>query len=156
MSGGDIATPLRELVGKQSNVQVLLGEVTNIHPESKQIAFNGKAYSYYHLVLAMIRQHVLRPRRMAHLCAADENPRARKRDPSTSTWHGTAEQTQILKRVSSADRGNVGAGPSGCEMAGAVSELMRWALNNAFKQLDSKKTRIVLVNPGDRVLRAMS
>ena len=50
----------------------------------------------------------------------------------------------------------VGAGPSGCEMAGAVSELMRWALNNAFKQLDSKKTRIVLVNPGDRVLRAMS
>ena len=49
----------------------------------------------------------------------------------------------------------VGAGPSGCEMAGAVSELMRWALNNAFKQLDPQKTRIVLVDPGDRVLRAM-
>ena len=49
----------------------------------------------------------------------------------------------------------VGAGPSGCEMAGAVSELMRWALNNAFKRLDPQKTRIVLVDPGDRVLRAM-
>ena len=49
----------------------------------------------------------------------------------------------------------VGAGPSGCEMAGAVSELMRWALNNAFKQLDPQKIRIVLVDPGDRVLRAM-
>ena len=49
----------------------------------------------------------------------------------------------------------VGAGPSGCEMAGAVSELMRWALKNAFKQLDPHKTRIVLVDPGDRVLRAM-
>jgi hypothetical protein len=49
----------------------------------------------------------------------------------------------------------VGAGPSGCEMAGAVSELMRWALNNAFKQLDPNKTQIVLVDPGDRVLRAM-
>ena len=49
----------------------------------------------------------------------------------------------------------VGAGPSGCEMAGAVSELMRWALNNAFKQLDPNKTRIVLVDPGERVLRAM-
>ena len=49
----------------------------------------------------------------------------------------------------------VGAGPSGCEMAGAVSELMRWALKNAFKQLDPQKTRIVLVDPGDRVLRAM-
>ena len=40
-------------------------------------------------------------------------------------------------------------------MAGAVSELMRWALNNAFKQLDPQKTRIVLVDPCDRVLRAM-
>ena len=30
VSRGDIATPLRELVGKQSNVQVLLGEVTNV------------------------------------------------------------------------------------------------------------------------------
>ena len=52
VSRGDIATPLRELVGKQSNVQVLLGEVTNVYPEGKQIVFNGKAYSYDHLVLA--------------------------------------------------------------------------------------------------------
>ena len=49
----------------------------------------------------------------------------------------------------------VGVGPSGGEMAGAVSELMRWDLNNAFKQLDPQKTRIVLVDPDDRVLRAM-
>ena len=35
------------------------------------------------------------------------------------------------------------------------SELMRWALNNAFKKLDPQQTRIVLVDPGDRVLRAM-
>ena len=40
-------------------------------------------------------------------------------------------------------------------MAGAVSELMRWAMENAFKQLDPNKTRIVMVDPGDRVLRAM-
>ena len=43
VSRGDIATPLRELVGKQSNVQVLLGEVTNVYPEGKHIVFNGKA-----------------------------------------------------------------------------------------------------------------
>ena len=38
---------------------------------------------------------------------------------------------------------------------GAVSELMRWAMENAFKQLDPHRTRIVLVDPGERVLRAM-
>ena len=46
VSKSDVATPLRELVGKQDNVQVLLGEVTTVNPEGKQIVFNGKAYSY--------------------------------------------------------------------------------------------------------------
>ena len=51
VSRSDVATPLRELVGKQDNVQVLLGEVTTVNPEGKQIVFNGKAYSYDHLIL---------------------------------------------------------------------------------------------------------
>ena len=52
VSRSDVTTPLRELVGKQDNVQVLLGEVTTVNPEGKQIVFNGKAYSYDHLILA--------------------------------------------------------------------------------------------------------
>ena len=42
VSRSDVATPLRELVGRQENVQVLLGEVTTVNPKSKQIVFNGK------------------------------------------------------------------------------------------------------------------
>ena len=158
VSRGDIATPLRELVGKQRNVQVLLGEVTNVDPEGKQIIFNGKACSYDHLVLATgsgstffghdewrtfappmkILEHAeeIRRRLLMAMEQAEQTP-----DPDARQFL----QTVVI----------VGAGPSGCEMAGAVSELMRWALKNAFKQLDPKKTRIVLVDPGDRVLRAM-
>ena len=43
VSRSDVATPLRELVGKQDNVQVMLGEVTTVNPEGTQIVFNGKA-----------------------------------------------------------------------------------------------------------------
>jgi len=158
VSRGDIATPLRELVGKQRNVQVLLGEVTDVHPEGQQIVFNGKAYSYDHLVLATgsgstyfghedwrtfappmkILEHAeeIRRRLLMAMEQAEQTP-----DPSAREFL----QTVVI----------VGAGPSGCEMAGAVSELMRWALNNAFKQLDPTKTRIVLVDPAERVLRAM-
>ena len=158
VSRGDIATPLRELVGKQRNVQVLLGEVTNLYPEGKQIVFNGKTYSYDHLVLATgsgstffghddwrtfappmkILEHAeeIRRRLLMAMEQAEQTP-----DPNARQFL----QTVVI----------VGAGPSGCEMAGAVSELMHWALNNAFKQLDPSKTRIVLVDPGDRVLRAM-
>ena len=139
-------------------MQVLLGEVTNLYPEGKQIVFNGKTYSYDHLVLATgsgstffghddwrtfappmkILEHAeeIRRRLLMAMEQAEQTP-----DPSARQFL----QTVVI----------VGAGPSGCEMAGAVSELMHWALNNAFKQLDPSKTRIVLVDPGDRVLRAM-
>ena len=158
VSRGDVAIPLRELVGTQRNVQVLLGEVTAIYPDGKQIVFNGKACSYDHLVLATgsgstffgheewrtfappmkILEHAeeIRRRLLMAMEQAEQTP-----DP---------EARQFLQTVVI-----VGAGPSGCEMAGAVSELMRWAMKNAFKQLDPDKTRIVMVDPGERVLRAM-
>ena len=37
-----MATPLRELVGRQENVQVLLGEVTTVNPEGKQIVLTAR------------------------------------------------------------------------------------------------------------------
>ena len=49
----------------------------------------------------------------------------------------------------------VGGGPSGCEMTGALSELLRNAMQREFKQLDPTTTKIYLVDPGERVLRAM-
>ena len=52
VSRGDVATPLRQLVGAQRNVQVLLGEVSEIQTEAKQVIFNGKAMDYDHLILA--------------------------------------------------------------------------------------------------------
>ena len=145
------------MVGEQNNVQVLLGEVTTVNPEGKQIVFNGKAYSYDHLILATgsgstyfghedwrtfappmkILEHAeeIRRRLLMAMEQAEQTPNPEGR---------LFLQTVVI----------VGAGPSGCEMVGAVSELMRWALNKAFKQLDPKKTRIILVNPGDRGLRA--
>jgi NADH dehydrogenase len=158
VSRGDVATPLRQLVGGQRNVQVLLGEVTQIHPAGKQIIFNGKAYSYDHLVLATgsgstffghedwrtfappmkILEHAeeIRRRLLMALEQAEQTP-----DP---------EVRQFLQTVVI-----VGGGPTGCEMAGAVSELMRNAMRREFRQLNPDTTRIVLVDPGDRVLRAM-
>ena len=43
---GDVATPLRQLVGKQSNVQVLLGEVTGLDAKKQQIHFGEKTLTY--------------------------------------------------------------------------------------------------------------
>ena len=158
VSRGDVATPLRQLVGKQRNVQVLLGEVTEINPEGQQIVFNGKAYSYDHLVLATgsgstffgheqwrtfappmkILEHAeeIRRRLLMAIEQAEQSP-----DPAARQFL----QTVVI----------VGGGPTGCEMAGAVSELMRNAMRREFKQLNPDHTRIVLVDPGQRLLKAM-
>ena len=158
VSSGDVATPLRQLVGRQSNVQVLLGEVTEIKPEEKQIVFSGKAYSYDHLVLATgsgstffgheewrtfappmkILEHAeeIRRRLLMAMEQAEQTP-----DPEARRFL----QTVVI----------VGGGPSGCEMAGAASELMRNAMSKEFRQLKLEDTRIIVVDPGDRVLRAM-
>ncbi|MEC9451948.1 MAG: NAD(P)/FAD-dependent oxidoreductase, partial [Cyanobacteriota bacterium] len=158
VSKGDVATPLRQLVGRQFNVQVLLGEVTQLNPQDKQIVFNNKSLSYDYLVLATgsgstyfgheewrsfappmkILEHAeeIRRRLLMAMEQAEQttNPNAR----------------QFLQSVVI-----VGAGPTGCEMAGAVSELMRNAMRREFKQLNPDQTKIYLVDPGERVLRAM-
>ena len=158
VASGDIATPLRELVGKQPNVQILLGEVTALIPDEHQIVFNGKTLSYDHLVLATgsgssffgkdqwrtfappmkILEHAeeIRRRLLMAMEQAEQTP-----DP---------EARQFLQTVVV-----IGSGPSGCEMAGAASRMLRWSLKDAYQQLDPTKTRILLIDPGEKVLRSM-
>ncbi len=158
VGANDVATPLRLLVGAQRNVQVLLGEVSDIQADAKEIIFNGKSFSYDYLILAAgsgstyfgheewrniappmkILEHAseIRRRLLMALEQAEQTTNPKERE---------FLQTVVI----------VGGGPAGCELAGAVSELMRNAMAKDFKQVDISRTRIVLVDPGDRVLRAM-
>jgi NADH dehydrogenase len=49
----------------------------------------------------------------------------------------------------------VGGGPTGCELAASLNDLMRHTLERDFKQIDPSHCKVTLVDPGDRVLRAM-
>ncbi|MDA7677213.1 NAD(P)/FAD-dependent oxidoreductase, partial [bacterium] len=155
---GDVATPLRQLVGKQRNVQVLLGEVTGLDAKKQQINFSEKVLTYDHLVLATgsgstyfgheewrtfappmkILEHAqeIRRRLLMAMEQAEQTP-----DPAARKFL----QTVVI----------VGGGPTGCEMAGATSELMRNAMRREFKQLNPDDSRIIVIDPGDRLLRAM-
>ena len=52
VSAADVASPLRQMVGQAPNVQVLLGEVTDVDLEGRTLLFNGHHYAYDQLVLA--------------------------------------------------------------------------------------------------------
>jgi NADH dehydrogenase len=155
---GDVASPLRQLVGQAPNVQVLLGEVEEIDTQAKQIVFNDRQLAYDHLILAAgsgssyfghdewreaappmkILEHAdeIRRRVLLALEEAEQTP-----DPARRAFL----QSVVV----------VGGGPSGCELSGSLMELMAHALGRDFKQLDPKQCKVTLVDPGDRVLRAM-
>ena len=154
----DVATPLRQMVGEAANVQVLLGEVDEIDVNAKEIVFNERRYAYDHLILASgsgssyfgreewrpmappmkILEHAneIRRRVLMALEEAEQTP-----DP---------EQRRLLQSVAV-----IGGGPTGCELAGSLIDLMRHACARDFKQLRADDCRVLLIDPGDRVLRAM-
>jgi len=158
VSEADVASPLRQLLGAAPNIQILLGEVEAIDPAARELVFNDRRYRYDHLILASgsgssyfgqeawraeappmkIIEHAdeIRRRVLLALEEAEQTP-----DP---------QRRRILQTVIV-----IGGGPSGCELAGALIDLMTHAAEREFKQLQPSHSRVVLIDPGDRLLRAM-
>ena len=158
VSEADVASPLRQLLGSAPNIQILLGEVEDIDPAAKEVVFNDRHYRYDHLILATgsgssyfgheewrpeappmkIIEHAdeIRRRVLMALEEAEQTPDPQRRE---------LLQTVIV----------IGGGPTGCELAGSLVDLMKHAVEREFKQLDGERSRVLLIDPGDRVLRAM-
>jgi NADH dehydrogenase len=154
----DIATPLRRLLRKAANVQVLLGEVVDLDPQAREVVLNDQRLHYDRLILAAgsgssyfghEEWRALAPP-MKILEHAEEIRRRLLNALEAAEQCADPERRRVLQSVVV-----VGAGPSGCELAGALIALMRDVVRSQFRQLDADQCRVTLVDPGDRVLRAM-
>jgi NADH:quinone reductase (non-electrogenic) len=161
LAPGDIAVPLRHIVRRWANVEVLLGEVSELNLDGREVTFRGRAsgagesitldydslvvaggsdYSYFGHedwraqaleVKSLDSALEVRGRILRAFEAAEERPE---------------EQERWLTFVV------VGAGPTGVEMAGQIAELARQTLRGEFRRIDPTKARVLLVEMGDRVL----
>ena len=158
VSQTDVASPLRIMIGKAPNVQILMGEVVDIDANAKEVVFNDRRLRYDHLILATgatssFFGHDEWAQYATPMKSLEDAYGIRKRVLGALE---EAEQTPDLdKRRLLQSVVVVGGGPTGCELAASLNDLMRHTLERDFKQIDPTHCKVTLVDPGDRVLRAM-
>ncbi|MBA5777097.1 NAD(P)/FAD-dependent oxidoreductase [Stappia sp. F7233] len=156
LSPADIAWPVRALLSRQKNVRVAMGRVTGVDSVLRHVQLDdGRHIPYDYLVLATGARHAYfgRDDWSAHapgLKKIDDATEIRRR---VLTAFERAEQAECEElRAALMTFVVVGAGPTGVEMAGAIAELARRTLASDFRSIDPRKTRVLLVEAGGRVL----
>ena len=155
LSPAEIASPIRAILQRAQNVNVMLGKVSGIDVERREVLAEGRRIPYDTLVLATGAQHAY----FGHGDWAAFAPGLKTIDDATyirrrillafekaETETDPAERARLLNFII------VGGGPTGVEMAGAIAELANRALASDFRSIDPRAARIILVEAAPRLL----
>src|ERR1700688_1870603 len=151
LSPGEIAAPIRWIVRRRHNIEVLLGEVQNFDLDRRVVKLEDRDVPFDYLIVAAGASH-------AYFGHDEWEPLA----PGLKTVEDALEiRRRILLAFELAERQAnsekeqvqlnfvvVGGGPTGVELAGTMAEIARKALSNEFRTIDPRKTRIVLLEGG--------
>jgi len=157
LSPGDIASPLRYVLRHAANTRVLLAEATDIDVDRRRLITSEGEVAYDTLIVATGARH--------HYFGHDD---WEKSAPSLKTIEDATEirrrlflafeaaelETDPLRRHAWLTFVLVGAGPTGVELAGALSEIARETLRNDFRSINPAEARIFLLEGTERVLPA--
>ena len=155
LSPADIAMPIRHVLSDAKNVTVYLDEIKAVHPENNSLESTGVGVKYDYLILACGATHSYFGKDHWEEFA-----------PGLKTLEMATEiRRRILMAFESAEKESdetrqkhwltfviVGAGPTGVEMAGAISEIAKQTLEADFRNINPKHTRVLLVEAGQKVL----
>ena len=153
----DIAAPIRWILRKQQNTTVLLGEIRSIEVDRKVVCmdYQNREIPYDYLIVATGSRHAY----FGHedwepiapgLKAIEDGTEIRRRfllaferaEKSTSETESSDYLTFVI----------VGGGPTGVELSGALPMIARKALYPDFRHIDTRKTRVILLEGGPRIL----
>lgn len=157
LSPGDIATPIRSLVARQSNLEVRLGEVTSIDLKERRVNLRDGELKYDFLILAAGVSHAYfgHPeweRQAPGLKSLDDALELRRR--VLTAFEQAETEPDEKKRDELLTFVVVGGGPTGVELAGAIAELARFTVARDYRRFDPRKAKVLLIEAGDRVLTA--
>jgi NADH dehydrogenase len=155
LSPAEIASPIRGILGQQQNARVMLGTVTGIDLDARRVKLGSDVVPYDTLVLAVGAQstyfgHDEWERFAPSLKTLEDALEIRRR--VLLAFERAELATDPAERMRHLSFVVIGGGPTGCELAGSISELARYALSRDFRSIDPRETRVVLVEAGERIL----
>lgn len=156
LAPGDIAEPVRKILHRHRNVEVLLAEVSGIDTTRRMVFLvGGKTIPYDALIIATGSHYNYFGRDpwaavAPGLKTIEDARRIRSRLLMTfelaEMTDNAARQAALMTTII------VGGGPTGVEMAGSISELARFTLARDFRHIRPEQARIILVEAGPRLL----
>ena len=156
LSSGHIASPIRSILRKASNVDVLLGEVVEVDLSAQEVKLReGSPARFDYLVVATGARH-----------SYFGKPEWESLAPGLKNLEDAFEvRRRVLVAFERAEREPdpvvrqalltfvvVGGGPTGVELAGALAEIRRFALRRDFRRIDPRDANVMLLEGGPRLL----
>ena len=155
LSPAEIASPVRTVLRHAANTEVLLGEVKGFDLQKRLVLLDDLDLPYDYLIVAAGATH-----------AYFGHPEWEQFAPGLKTLEDATEiRRRILMAFETAEREViahrtppplnfvvVGAGPTGVELAGAISDIAGRHLIKEFRAIDPRQSRIILLEGGPRVL----
>jgi NADH dehydrogenase len=155
LNPSDIAAPIRAVLRKQKNVSVIMGDVQAIDADRRIVTMADGELAYDILIVATGATH-----------SYFNHPEWEENAPGLKTIEDALEiRRRVLRAFEAAERETdperqqawltfviVGAGPTGVELAGALSEIARQTMLRDFRRINPSSARVILVEGKERVL----
>jgi NADH dehydrogenase len=158
LSPADIAQPIRSILSKNKNIEVLMDEVESVEMDQRRVQlYSGAAIEYDYLILATGSTHSYFGKNDWAQCA-----------PGLKTVEDAIEiRRRVLLAFELAEREMVetgahpvlnfviiGGGPTGVELAGAISDISKLYMRHDFRHIDTSKAKVILIEGAPRILAA--
>jgi NADH dehydrogenase len=158
LSPADVASPIRWVLRRQKNVEVLLAHALEIDVAARTVAVDrGDSVTYDYLILATGASHTY----FGHAEWAERAPGLKTLDDALEM------RRRVLLAFEAAERETdpaaqrrlltfviIGGGPTGVELAGALAEIARQSLRHDFRRIRPESARILLLEGGPHLLGA--
>ena len=155
LNPADIAYPIRSVLRRQKNARVLLADARRIDTAIRRVEIDGDSIDYDHLIVATGATH-----------SYFNHPEWERLAPGLKTIEDALDiRRRVFLAYEAAEREQdeelrkewltfvvVGGGPTGVELAGALSEIALHTLKRDFRAIDPKMARVLLIEGQDRVL----